>query len=200
MNAPHSRRRFLAFAATLVATRRLGAQAPDSGAVPSDADRLRQPWTVGANRDTVASFDNDPVIIAIERRLKCTCGCTLDIYTCRTTDFTCTYSPQLHQEVVALYQDGKTPEEIVAHFVARDGEAVLMAPEAAGFNLAGYIVPGLVVATAGLGLAAYLARRREVAAAPAGGATIADRGLDAPAPPEGEAAERLRRALDDVEA
>ena len=64
---------------------------------------------------------------AVEHRLQCTCGCTLDIYTCRTTDFTCTYSPELHRELLALRADGSSPEEIVGAFVAKYGEQVLMA-------------------------------------------------------------------------
>ena len=133
-----------------------------------------------------------PVVIGVERQLRCTCGCTLDIYTCRTTDFTCTYSPALHKEVVGLVEQGKTPEEVIAFFVQREGEKILMAPVAQGFNLAGYLVPGLGIAVAGLMLAAYLSRRREAVAVPAGGS--------APPPaPDAEAIERLKRALDEVE-
>jgi cytochrome c-type biogenesis protein CcmH len=145
-------------------------------------------------RDTVTAIDNDTGVIAIERQLRCTCGCTLDIYTCRTTDFTCTYSPALHKEVVAMVQEGKAPEEIIIFFVEREGEKILMAPVPQGFNLAGYLVPGLGVAAASLALAAYLSRRRgAVAVATAGGAS-------APATaPDPAAMERLKRALDDVE-
>ena len=39
-------------------------------------------------------------------KLACNCGCTLDVFTCRTTDFSCTYSPQLHREVLALRNRG----------------------------------------------------------------------------------------------
>src|SRR5690348_18097192 len=39
------------------------------------------------------------------------CGCTLDVFTCRTTDFSCTYSPRLHREVLALRASGKRSEE-----------------------------------------------------------------------------------------
>ena len=93
----------------------LRAQAQDgAGATADSADRLYQPDWTGRTRDTLTALDNDPVIIATERRMRCTCGCTLDIYTCRTTDFTCTFSPALHREVVALYTDGKNPEEIIA--------------------------------------------------------------------------------------
>jgi cytochrome c-type biogenesis protein CcmH len=192
-----TRRGFLGTLLTLGGARALVAQEPTSGDSLS-ADPLRQPWNVGIQRDTVGVLDNDPVVIAIERRLRCTCGCTLDMYTCRTTDFTCTYSPELHREVVAMIEDGKTPEEIIAFYVARDGEAVLMAPPAEGFNIAGYLVPGLVIATVGLGLGAYLSRRRDVEAG-TNAATRPDTASAEVTAPDAEATERLRRALDEVE-
>ena len=161
---------------------------PDSIAA---ADRLAEPWLVGRQQAEITAMDNDAGVIAIERRLHCTCGCTLDIYTCRTTDFTCTYSPALHKEIVGMVLAKQTPEEIVKAFVAREGEKVLMAPVASGFNVAGYVVPGLAMVSVGLALAAWLSRRRvAVAAAP---------GSAAPLPPDAEALDRLKRALDEVD-
>ena len=161
------------------------------------AERLRDPTLVGRARDSATAFDNDPTVIGIERRLKCTCGCTLDIYTCRTTDFTCTYSPALHREVVEMVKAGQTPEQIVAAFVAREGEKMLMSPTTDGFNLAGYLVPGLAVGSGALVLAAYLSRRRQVATAEQ---VVVAAGTPEPLPQPDEAQlERLRRALDEVE-
>jgi cytochrome c-type biogenesis protein CcmH len=155
------------------------------------ADPLRNPGVAGRARLQVTAADNDEIVKGIERRLKCTCGCNLDIFTCRTTDFTCAYSPALHLEVVALRQAGKSPEDVLAAFVAKYGEQALMAPPPRGFNLAGYLVPGLAVLAAGTILAlVLLRRRREVAAA-----------VPAPSPagaPSSEDMERLRRALSEV--
>jgi cytochrome c-type biogenesis protein CcmH/NrfF len=162
----------------------------------SAGDPLFRPDLV-QERAIATAADNDPVVKGVERRLKCTCGCNLDIYTCRTTDFTCTYSPQLHQEVLALHASGKSPDEVVTAFVAKYGEQVLMAPIPRGFNLAGYLVPGAAVAVAGATLAFFLLRRSrrlaEVAAA-----------TSAPPPPTRDSAsqedsERLRRALSRVQ-
>lgn len=179
-----------------------GLAAQDSTAARSTggaaADRLRDPTLVGRPRDSASAFDNDPTVVGIERRLKCTCGCTLDIYTCRTTDFTCTFSPALHTEVVAMVEAGQTPEQIVAAFVAREGQAILMAPPARGFNLAGYLVPGLAVTAAGLALIAYLSRRR-VAVGDVVGEPARTPDLSASFTPDAEQLDRLRRALDDVE-
>ncbi|MBA2292358.1 MAG: cytochrome c-type biogenesis protein CcmH [Gemmatimonadales bacterium] len=180
-----------------VAVRSLGAQ--EGGASPDtlQADLLRDPSLLGRLRDPASEYDNDPVVVSIERRLRCTCGCTLDIYTCRTTDFSCTFSPALHREVIAMVKGGQTPEDVVAALVAREGPAMLMAPPARGFNLAGYLVPGLVMASGALGLAAWLSRRRMAVAADSPG-TGAVTSPPLPAP-DAEQMERLRRALEDVE-
>ena len=186
------RRSFLAIA-TLALGGRQAAQ--DTAQTVGAADPLMDPAIAGQPRAVVTPLDNDETLKATERRLKCNCGCNLDIFTCRTTDFTCTYSPALHQEVVALFQAGKTPEEIVAAFVAKYGEQTLLAPTRQGFNLVGYLLPGsLVVAVAGA-LAFILLRRhrlRLLAAAPAVVRPVAG-GLS----PDQE--QQLARALGEVE-
>lgn len=185
-----SRRRFVGFAALAAVPAALRGQ--DTAQA---ADPLRDPWGVGQPRAPLTDLDNDPVVVAIERRLRCTCGCTLDIYTCRTTDFTCTFSPALHKEVMTARAAGQEPEAIIAMFVAREGEAILMAPPAEGFNVAGYIVPGLVMLTGALGLAAWVSRRRiEISSAGPGGALSGQ-----PGPIDSESRDRLKEALEQVE-
>jgi cytochrome c-type biogenesis protein CcmH len=158
------------------------------------SDPLFDPSVV-QERASVTALDNDPAIKALEHRLKCTCGCNLDIYTCRTTDFTCTYSPALHQEVLALRKEGRSDDQIVEAFVAKYGETILMAPRPVGFNLAGYLVPGLLVTLIAIALAWILVRRSRrmvvVAAAPATAPPMAV--------PDAAGQERLRRALAEVE-
>jgi cytochrome c-type biogenesis protein CcmH len=172
--------------------RRIGAQAaqrPDS----DSSDPLFRPDRV-QERAVATAADNDPVVRDLEHRLKCTCGCNLDIYTCRTTDFTCTYSPALHQEVLSLRAEGKQPDQVVAAFVAKYGEQILMAPKPEGFNLAGYLVPGVAVLTAGALLVLVIRKRgRRIAEASAAAPTAGTQ------PVKPEDAERLRRALQDVE-
>jgi cytochrome c-type biogenesis protein CcmH len=152
-----------------------GAQAADSAARRrAAAGRLADPTVAGRPRQPTSSADNDVAIQELEKRLRCGCGCTLDVYTCRTTDFTCTYSPELHREVIALWDDGKSADEIVEAFVAKYGEEALMAPEPEGFNLAGYLVPGVVVTGLGATLLWVLSRRARIAgAAGAAGASVA---------------------------
>ena len=168
-----NRRSFLAVTALGAAPALLAqdsTQARDS-AVIGAADPLRDPSSIGQLRAITTPLDNAEDIKAIERRLKCTCGCNLDIFTCRTTDFTCTYSPALHKEVVELYTGGKREEAIVAAFVTKYGESILLAPKAVGFNLLGYLVPSALVLTVGTMLGVVLLRRhrdRLLAAGPVG--------------------------------
>lgn len=186
-----SRRRFLGLAALAALPRTLASQDTTSA-----ADPLRDPRVIGQARAPLTELDNDPVVIAIERRLRCTCGCTLDVYTCRTTDFTCTDSPAMHQEVMERRTKGEDPETIIAAFVAREGQAILMAPPAEGFDLVGYVVPGLAMAAGVVALVAWISRRRSRESA----ATVPVAAEAAPGPLDDAERERLRRALDDVEA
>jgi cytochrome c-type biogenesis protein CcmH len=160
------------------------------------ADRLYDPSKVQL-RAATTPLDNDETVKALERRLKCTCGCNLDIYTCRTTDFTCAYSPALHREILDLMEGGKTSDEVIAAMVAKYGEQMLMAPKAEGFNLAGYLLPGAAVALAGSLLVLVLARRSRrlrTAAVPASAGPHPDARINDP-----DEDERLRRALAEVE-
>jgi len=183
-------------AAALAPRASIGQQKPGperpSPPSPPAGDQLYDPSIV-QERSVVSAADNDPAIKALEHRLKCTCGCNLDIYSCRTTDFTCTYSPALHREVMDLVAGGKPADAVVAAFVAKYGESILMAPKPQGFNLAGYLVPGALVLLAGALLAAVLVRRGRLAQptpSPAAG----------PGTGEGPAEdERLRRALAEIE-
>jgi cytochrome c-type biogenesis protein CcmH len=169
-------------------------QAPPAPSGPQ-ADPLRIPEAAGRSRLPITDYNNDPIIKETELQLKCTCGCNLDIFTCRTTDFTCAYSPELHLEIVELFKQGKTPEEVIAAFVAKYGEQSLMAPKAEGFNLAGYLVPGLATLAAALALGTYLLRRhRETPAVVATAGTT----LPGAAPVSSEEMEKLKRALSEV--
>jgi len=157
-SAHHGLRRGLVPLVVMALAGALGAQE----AAPSpqeEAGRLYNPGAVQERNPTV-DLDNDEYIKELEKGLRCTCGCNLDIYTCRTTDFSCATSPALHREILALHNDGKTAQEIMDDFVARYGDQVLMSPKPEGFNLAGYLVPGIVMVIAGLLLTAHLLKRR----------------------------------------
>ena len=85
-----------------------------------------------------------------------------------------------------------TAQQVLDAFVAKYGEKALMAPKPKGFNLAGYLVPGVAITLAGAALVFLIGRRR---------AAVASAGSAAPAEVEAspEEMERLRQALADVE-
>ena len=169
---------------------RLTAQSPDSLPGTGPSGRLWDPARAGRPLEPVTAADNDAVIQAIEKQLHCTCGCNLDVYTCRTTDFTCTVSPAMHQHVVGLAKQGMTGQQIIDQFVREHGVAILMAPPKRGFNLAGYFVPSLLIVAAGVALTLVLRRRVRTAAVDA----VPARPLAAAGTPE--ELERLRGELD----
>lgn len=166
--------------------------AQDSLAGRGAVGTLRDPSAVGRPRTPTAGEENAAEIQAIELKLACNCGCTLDVFTCRTTDFSCTYSPKLHREVLALRNEGLSAQQVLDAFVAKYGEKALMAPKPAGFNLAGYLVPGVLITAAGAALVAVIGRRR--AAAATGGTGPAPAATGTP-----EEMERLRQALSEVD-
>jgi len=164
-----------------------------AGAVLQDtlrAGRVYDPQRAGRAQAPITAVDNDAGIQAVEKKLRCTCGCGLDIYTCRTTDFTCTYSPALHKDVLRLAGQGKSAQQILDEFVQQYGQAALMSPPREGFNLLGYLLPGVLILGAAGWLVTVLNRwtRARKVAAPATAGT----------PPNAtpEELERLRRELD----
>lgn len=101
----------------------------------------------------------------LEHEIACACPCVLDVYTCRTTDFSCGISPAMHRDVLRLVEGGYTADEIIAAFVNRYGERVLMAPRKQGFNLVGYIMPFAALGAGALVLTAMIRRWGRRAAA-----------------------------------
>ena len=185
------RRRFLAFRQDSV---RNAVTSPRAG--QGAVGTLFNPDVAGRPRAPTLESDNDVLVRNTELRLRCTCGCTLDVFTCRTTDFTCTYSPALHREVVDLFAEGKTSEAVVAAFVDKYGEKVLMAPKPEGFNLAGYVVPGAAILAVG-GIVAWIIRRRVRLSRSR--AAAADAILPAEAAATNAELERLERELAEME-
>jgi cytochrome c-type biogenesis protein CcmH len=200
-----SRRDFLraglALAAIPLATAAAATPGSRTPAAPQDSlagrgaiGTLHDPSAVGRPLQPTSPEENAAEIQAIELRLACNCGCTLDVFTCRTTDFSCTYSPKLHREVLALRSQGMSAQQVIDAFVERYGEKALMAPKPKGFNLAGYLVPGAAIATAGAALVLLINRRRAgLAAQAASGPAVA------PVEASPDELARLQRALDEVE-
>jgi cytochrome c-type biogenesis protein CcmH len=185
----------------------LAAQTPDADSAeisaairtrPGDSvGRLASPEAAGRPADVVTERDNEELVKAIEHKVRCTCGCNLDVFTCRTTDFTCTTSPAMHKKVMARLDAGMTETQVLASFQAQYGEMIFMAPPRHGFNWAAYLMPYVGLAV-GLGLLGALARRIFHARPRDGGdGRPPGVGPDAASP---EDLEKLKRALEKFEA
>jgi len=165
---PHSRRAFLAHAAVtvpllLVAPTLLRAQPSSTVNMAGD---FYMPVRPAPKPGAVASLDGD-AINTLERTLACPCPCTLDIYTCRTTDVTCSNSPAIHRDVVRMVDGGYSADEIVAELTNVYGERILMAPRKSGFNLVAWFFPFVAIGTGGVVIAALLRSWRNNALASA---------------------------------
>jgi cytochrome c-type biogenesis protein CcmH len=198
--AAGSRREFLASVVvglvTVLPPYRRAAQDSLPGTGPSG--RLWDPSRAGRPLPPVTAADNDAAIQAIEKQIHCTCGCNQDVYTCRTTDFTCTTSPAMHRRVVAMTDRGMTGRQILDQFVRENGVAILMAPPKRGFALVSYVVPLVLPLVAGAILTLVLLRwvRRPAPVT----APVAKQGDTNASPASPEELERLRRELDHLSA
>jgi cytochrome c-type biogenesis protein CcmH len=130
----------------------------------ADANQVYRPVALppkpGAHQSMTDAERDD-----LEHQIHCQCGCNLDVYTCRTTDFACSVSPAMHADVMGLVSGGHTAPEILAAFRAVYGEKVLMAPLRSGFNLVGYTMPFVALGTGAVIVAALLRRWRSHARA-----------------------------------
>lgn len=174
-----SRRRWLRSALVLgggaLLPRGVGAQQPEAAGVrdtsnlfPMDqsaARSVRLPAKPAA-LPSMSPQDRDD----LEHRIRCQCGCTLAVFTCRTTDFSCQVSPAMHRDIMALVEGGYDAEEILDAFVNVYGDRALMAPPKEGFNLLAYVLPSFAIAVGAIVLGVFIRRMREprqVSATPA---------------------------------
>lgn len=172
-NATMTRRHFFAAtaagAATLaiarVARAQEGEQQVNTGAAnaPMEADRYKPVRLAAKGSPVLSQAQRDE----LEHHIHCQCGCNLDVYTCRTTDFSCQVSPAMHGDVMALVAGGYSAPEVIAAFKNVYGDRVLMAPPTSGFDIAAWITP-FVALLAGIALVLVVLRRlRAPALAPA---------------------------------
>jgi Uncharacterized protein involved in biosynthesis of c-type cytochromes len=157
----YTRREFLAGitgagASMVLATRANAMQTTQSFAGPMEQDAYRpvKLAPIAGARPSMTDEKRDE----LEHQIKCQCGCVLDVYTCRTTDFSCSVSPAMHEDVMALVQGGHNATQILAAFQTVYGEQILMSPVKRGFNLVGYALPSVALVAAGIGVAALIRR------------------------------------------
>lgn len=168
-----SRRDFLSGAAVTAASVVMGARAtaqtPQRGAIHDSMSMKDTTNLFAMDQNAARAVTRPPKPNAVplltdtqrdelEHKIHCQCGCTLDVFTCRTTDFTCQVSPAMHQDVVDLVRGGYGAQEIIDAFVDTYGQRALMAPKKSGFDLLAWVTPGIGVIVAG-GVLAMLLRR-----------------------------------------
>src|SRR5215210_2113966 len=122
-------------AATSATARALFAQAGGSQSAASNVEMsgeeykpVRRPPKPGA-----ALQMDKAAIDAFEHQIACPCPCTLDVYTCRTTDVLCGISPAVHGDIEVLVQGGYSADEIMAAMTDTYGDFILMTPRKQGF-------------------------------------------------------------------
>lgn len=135
-------------------------------------------------------------IEAFERSIACPCPCTLDVFTCRTTDFSCGNSPAVHQDVLAMVKGGYNADEIMNAMLGTYGNNILMAPPKKGINLIAWFAPFAALGAGAIVLNAMLRGwRKNSQLAAARGAAAMIKPVDVVATDDEMA--RLRRALRD---
>ncbi len=129
-------------------------------AMPGQAQTQTPPPPVTAAQADSMIFESGPLeaeAVAIERTIRCNCGCGLDVHSCLFA-MQCGTSPKWAMRIRRELRAGETPDAIRAGFVSEFGKTVLMEPPAEGFNLVGYFLPGVAILMTGL-LVGMLVRR-----------------------------------------
>jgi len=149
--------------ASAATTKFLGAQDPQptqsaASNVEMSGDAYK-PVRRPAKPGVTAKMDK-AAIEAFERNLACPCPCTLDVYTCRTTDFNCGISPAVHADIQVLVEGGYSADEIMSAMTDTYGDFILMTPRKQGFNLLAWFAPFAAIGVGTVAIGALLGRWR----------------------------------------
>jgi cytochrome c-type biogenesis protein CcmH/NrfF len=123
------------------------------------------------------------------RSILCDCGC----HPQSVLECACSRADAMRQEMAAEARAGKSAEEIIAGYVARSGESILVVPKAEGFNLLAWLGPGAALVISLAAITLLIRRWRRSGAPPSPGGDGSPR---SPAPDADLA--RLRRAIDEL--
>lgn len=171
MNAPaHSRRAFLRQSSGMVAG--VGSAVMLAAHPLAAQAGAGQPTPTAAGGEVMSEGDYKPVyrppkpdarpsmsakqVDEFERQLACPCPCTLDVYMCRTTMFSCSISPAVHGDVQRLVDGGYSADEIMAAMMDTYGDFILNAPRKQGFNLLAWFAPFVALAAGAVAIGALL--------------------------------------------
>jgi cytochrome c-type biogenesis protein CcmH len=103
--------------------------------------------------DAAASADLEDKVREIASELRCVVCQNLSV-----ADSPSELAKEMRNLVRELVEQGKSREEILAYFVSRYGEFVLLSPTKRGFNLLVWVLPFLALLVGGCGI--YLVARR----------------------------------------
>lgn len=101
------------------------------------------------------------------KAILCDCGC----HPQSVKDCACGRAAEMRDEIGALIAQGQTGSSVIATYVARNGEQILVAPKAEGFNLIAWVGPVAALFVAAAILVAVLTRGRSKPPAAAAAAT-----------------------------
>ena len=113
--------------------------------------------TVSARSPADSALDAQTTAVAAQLRCPVCQGLSIQ-------DSPSELSQQMRNLVKEQLAAGKSPEEVMAYFVSKYGEWILLAPRARGFNLVAYGLPA-VLFLSGLGFIAWIVRRWTAAGA-----------------------------------
>ena len=131
--------------------------------------------------------DNDPQVREVATQLACYCGCS----TQSIADCTCGVASKSRGEILASLAGGASEQQVVASWVERFGERILLEPPRKGFNLLGWFLPGVVLLASSLVLILVMFRWR--------GRPRAATAAAAATPPNPRYLEQLERELQELE-
>lgn len=118
----------------------------------------------------------------------CDCGCPAQ----SVKECACGRAEEMRQAIAGDAASGKSGDAIIASYVARYGQKILIAPEASGFNLVAWVAPGLGLVFAAV-ILALVVRRWNRRPPPARAA-----GIGTPSPDDREYYARLAKKMEDL--
>lgn len=75
------------------------------------------------------------------RTIRCDCGCPAQ----SVKECTCARAEEMRVAIAAQAATGKSGDAIIAEYVGRYGEKILVVPAASGFNLVAWVGPGVML-------------------------------------------------------
>ncbi len=180
----------------LLATRGF-AQEPQAATAPGGEEMTSDSYkpVVRPAKPNATKQMDEKQLEAFERNLACPCPCTLDIYTCRTTDFNCGISPAVHGDIQRLVEGGYSADEIMAAMTQTYGDFILMQPRKQGFNLLAWFAPFAAIALGAVAIGTLLRSWRRNADVSAAARASAPVTLDASINATPDELARLEAAL-----